>query len=99
MFLVRSVITLDLVALGRRLNLERRNSFGFSEEQALKERTLDALIEMKRTDGMSKEAAAVVMHDILGYPHQQVASVLGTSEEASRAMINTGRRYLRDTLL
>lgn len=99
MFLVRSVITLDLVALGRRLNLERRNVLGFLEGQVLKNRTLDTLISMEEKSGMSREAMAVVMHDIWGYPQQQVASVLGTSEEASRVMINTGRRYLRDTLL
>lgn len=58
-----------------------------------REKVLEALAELPE-----QQRTAVMLYDLEGYSHQEVAEVLGVAVGTSRAHVHHGRKALRDRL-
>lgn len=61
---------------------------------------LDARMDLERAIALLPHGArqALVLHDIEGYKHEEIAQLLGTAVGTTKAQLHRARRLLRDRL-
>lgn len=103
-WLMRIVVNAALDARRRRL-VRRTEALGETHAAAgvLPDRATDhALLHERLRDALTRlperQRVAVVLYDVEGYAHAEIAEVLGVPEGTVRSYVFHGRRALRDTL-
>lgn len=103
-WLMRIVVNAALEARRRRL-VRRTEALGetHAAQGVLPDRAADHALLHERLRGAlarlpERQRIAVVLYDVEGYAHAEIAEVLGVPEGTVRSCVFHGRRALRDTL-